>query len=166
MLYKRGQPKKAIEWTQFLATAIHSYREDHRYLDNISDDSGEMDGLMTQQQIGLEALSAPYRDPGLHIDAANATLSPPQSEKRILNAYFGRITGHRYERIVVDVTSPDAHTMGARMVKTVMPELAPDSPTLAPQLGHGRIQNEYAGLGILNRHHSPESLRYFPLPHA
>ena len=83
-----------------------------------------------------------------------------------MDAYLKRITDRGYEPIVVDVTSPDVRMMGANVVKTIVPGLVPNFPAAYPHLGHGRIQNEYETLGILNHHQSPESLHYFPLPHA
>lgn len=68
--------------------------------------------------------------------------------------------------IVVDVTSPDTRAMGARVVKTNVPGLVPNFPAGHPHLGQGRIQNEYARLGILPAPQTPEQLHYFPLPHA
>ena len=166
LLCERGQLRQAIERKEFLATAIHPYREDRRYLDDISDDFSDVDDLMMQQQINLDPRSAPYRDPWLYPNTTNDPLPPHQLEERSLDAYLKRITDRGYEPIVVDVTSPDVRMMGANVVKTIVPGLVPNFPAAYPHLGHGRIQNEYETLGILNHHQSPESLHYFPLPHA
>lgn len=166
LLCPHGQLRQAIERREFLATAIRPYRGDRHYLDDVAADFSDVDDLMMQQQVNLDPRAEPYRAPWLTPPLGAEPLQAQPLERRTLDAYLGRITDAGYEPVVVDVTSPDMRAMGAWVVKTIVPGLVPNFPAGHPHLGQGRIQNEYARLGILTTSQTPEQLHYFPLPHA
>lgn len=111
---------------------------------------------MMQQQINIDPRAEPRQAPWLTPPIAAEPLPAEPLATRTLDAYLVRITTAGYEPVVVDVTSPDMRVIGSPSRQDHCALLVPNLAAAHPHLGQGRIQAEYARLGILPSAQTPE----------
>lgn len=149
-----------------LAEVMKPYRADRRYLDVYRGDFRDCNDLMAQQQVHLDPRAHDLVRSWTDVPATRALDDLPRLPDRRLSTYLDILHSHGLEVIHVDVTTPDVRATGMRVVRVLIPGLAPNAPAAFPFLGNRRIQDEAVHLGWRTTPLAEEDLNYVPLPHA
>jgi ribosomal protein S12 methylthiotransferase accessory factor len=135
---------------------VKSVRSDRRYLDDYRSDFRDVIDLWCQLQIHLDpraySREGPWSGAGPAVDITGLPALPARSVSDLRRAVEAR----GYEIVYVDVTTPDVALTGMRVVRVLIPGLAPNFPTAFLPLGKGRLLAATAA----------EGLNLFPMPYA
>ena len=120
---------------------VKSARSDRRYLDDYRNDFRDVIDLWCQLQIHLDprayTLEGPWLGRGSPTDITDLAALPARSVADLRRA----VEAQGYEILYVDVTTPDVALTGMRVVRVLIPGLAPNFPTAFLPLGHGRVDD-------------------------
>lgn len=145
---------------------LKNWRVDRHYLDDYRSDYHDVNDLMCQQQVFLDPRAIELVRPWLDTPATRTMAELPRLRDRSLASYREAVEGRGYEIFYIDITTPDVAASGLKVVRTLIPGLAPNFPAAFPFLGKGRIQQAPVNLGWRATPLHEEELNFFPLPHA
>ena len=165
LLEPKGLLRDAIAKGQ-LKISLKAWRADRRYLDDFRADFHDVNDLMCQQQVFLDPRAQEQIRSLVWVPAVRALATVSSLPDRSLHTYQTRVESRGYEVLYVDVTTPDVALVGLRVVRVLIPGLAPNFPAALPCLGQKRIQNAAVELGWRAEPRPDDDLNYFPLPHA
>jgi ribosomal protein S12 methylthiotransferase accessory factor len=166
LLNPQGLYRQAAERGEVNDYAMKPWREDRAYLDSYRQDFRDVNDLMCQQQVFLDARAQDFVRSWVHVEAARNFDELPELADRSSSAYRERVESRGYEIFYADITTPDIEMVGMKVVRVLVPGLAPNFPAAFPCLGGGRIQDAAVQLGWRREPLREEELNYFPLPHA
>lgn len=145
---------------------LKNWRADRHYLDDYRPDYHDVNDLMCQQQVFLDPRATELVRPWLDTPTTRTMAELPRLRDRSLTSYRAAVEGRGYEIFYVDITSPDVAASGLKVVRALIPGLAPNFPAAFPFLGKGRLQQAPVDLGWRAAPLREEELNLFPLPHA
>lgn len=158
--------RQAMEWGLTAYVDLKPWRADRRYLDDYRADFRDVSDLMCQQQIFLDPRAIEAVRPWVETPATRPMESVPCLSDRTLATYQGRIESRGFEIFFVELTTPDVALTGLRVVRVLIPGLAPNFPAAFPTVGGGRIQQTAVRLGWRTTPLAEDELNYWPIPHA
>ncbi len=166
LLDPRGLYRQAVEWGEIKGDYMKPWREDRAYLDSYRPDFRDVNDLMCQQQVFLDPRAREVVRPSVDVEPARSFDELPKLENRSSSTYRSRLESRGYEVFYVDITTPDVELAGMKVVRVLVPGLAPNFPSAFPFLGKERIRQAPIELGWRKTPLKEEELNYFPLPHA
>lgn len=147
-------------------TYLKPWRSDRLYLDAYRRDHRDVVQLLCQQQVNLDPRARRIVAPWIDVAVAREFDELPQLPDRSLTTYRERIERDGLEIFYVDLTTPDVALCGLRVVRVLIPGLAPNFPAAFPTWGRRRIQQHAADLGWVAAPVAESELNTFPLPYA
>lgn len=158
--------RQAMEWGLTAYVDLKPWRADRRYLDEYRADFRDVSDLMCQQQIFLDPRAIEIVRPWIDTPATRDLATVPCLPDRALATYRQRIERRGFEILFVELTTPDVALTGLRVVRVLIPGLAPNFPAAFPTVGGGRVQETAVRLGWRTEPLSEDELNYWPIPHA
>lgn len=153
--------RQAMEWGLTAYVDLKPWRADRRYLDDYRADFRDVSDLMCQQQIFLDPRAIEAVRPWVDTPATRPMESVPCLSDRTLATYQGRIESRGFEIFFVELTTPDVALTGLRVVRVLIPGLAPNFPAAFPTVGGGRIQQTAVRLGWRTTPLAEDELNYW-----
>jgi ribosomal protein S12 methylthiotransferase accessory factor len=146
--------------------ALKPWRADRAYLDQYRHDFRDVDSLMSQQQVCLDPRTWEHIHSWVDVPVTRSIDTLPCLPDRSMSTYQACIEQRGFEIYYADITTPDVAHSGIKVVRVIIPGLAPNFPAAFPTLGRRRIQDTPIQLSWRSIALSEEELNYFPLPHA
>ena len=145
---------------------LQPYREDRRYLDAVDDDFHDLITTSGQLQVHLDPRTREHVAPWIDVPTERTYAELPTLPDRTLDTYRRIIEDHGLQIYTADLTTPDIALCGLRIIRVLIPGLAPNFPAAFPTWGRDRIQNHAIALGWRDHRIDEDQLNTFPLPYA
>jgi ribosomal protein S12 methylthiotransferase accessory factor len=145
---------------------VKPFRADRRYLDDYREDLRDVVDLMCQLQIHLDPRALERVRPWVDVDADRGIDDLPRLPDGSLDTYRRVVEDRGYGIYYADVTTSDVAATGLRVVRVLVPGLAPNFASAFPFLGRGRLTRAAVELGWRTAPLAEADINLFPLAHA
>lgn len=144
---------------------LKPWRSDRSYLDAYRPDFHDVVQLLCQQQVNLDPRARRVVSPWVDVARSRRIDDVPALPDRSPDTYRRRIEERGFEVLYVELTTADVAMCGLRVVRVLIPGLAPNFPAAFPTWGRRRLQDNATRLGW-GEPLDEDELNVFPLPYA
>ena len=145
---------------------LKPWRPDRAYQDSYRKDFRDVVQLLCQEQFHLDPRTREHVAPWIDVPTERTYADLPTLPDRTLDTYRRIIEDHGLQIYTADLTTPDIALCGLRIIRVLIPGLAPNFPAAFPTWGRDRIQNHAIALGWRDHRIDEDQLNTFPLPYA
>jgi ribosomal protein S12 methylthiotransferase accessory factor len=145
---------------------VKPVRADRRYLDDYRTDLRDVVDLMCQMQIYLDPRAVERVRPWVDVPAERDLACLPRLPDGTLATYRSVVESRGYGIYYADVTTKDVAATGMRVVRVLIPGLAPNFASAFPFQGRGRLRQAAVALGWRDTPLAEHEINLFPLAHA